>query len=551
MIMNQSIRALLFAGALAGTLASCGKKNKGDGYAMQVQRSDNVHKKGMFSQVTGIPYNLQDTGAATSLTVKPYLGQPDGPNLIFIEGGRFVMGSGEEDILYTRDNRERTVSVQSFYMDMTEVANIHWLEFMNYYARKENQVYIDTIYRDSIPNPNARQIPDPNWQRPLIPNPVPQPQIIDPDDPRKRRKIPDPNWQAEIPDANAKAPLIADPEDKVALDLYESFRRKILLPDTTVWARETAFNDSYVANYLRYPGFRFFPVVGVSWVQAQEFCKWRTRSANEYLFDQAKKKDKDGKFNEYKSIQDVPLESGIIMPDYRLPTEAEWEYAAKGMIGTQYEDENQSNGRVYPWDGHATRNPYGKQMGFFLANFKRGRGDYAGIAGKQNDAALITEYIYQYPPNDFGLYNMGGNVAEWVEDVYRPLAYEDMSDLNPVRRIGLDETKLKADPKKSVFGDPAALYMIGGKVNPDGTSAAPAAANAGGGTPLSLITDDARVYKGGSWRDVAYFLSPGTRRFLDKKNSTDYIGFRCAMIMAGEKTGESRRKNKNVGGKYR
>ncbi|MDX1903130.1 MAG: SUMF1/EgtB/PvdO family nonheme iron enzyme, partial [Thermonemataceae bacterium] len=306
-------------------------------------------------------------------------------------------------------------------------------------------------------------------------------------------------------------------------------------PDTTVWARETAFNDSYVANYLRYPGFRFFPVVGVSWVQAQEFCKWRTRSANEYFLSEKVSKDKDGKLSEYKGkdIATVPLESGLKFPDYRLPTEAEWEYAAKGMIGTQYEDENQSNNRIYPWDGHATRNPYGKQMGFFLANFKRGRGDYAGIAGKQNDAALITEWIYAYPPNDFGLYNMGGNVAEWVEDVYRPLAFEDVNDLNPIRRIQLDSTKLKSDPNKSVFGDPTSLYNLSGKPN------------------TSLVTDSARVYKGGSWRDVAYWLSPGTRRYLDKNKSTDYIGFRAAMIMAGERSGESRRKNKKVAGQYK
>jgi gliding motility-associated lipoprotein GldJ len=506
MIMNQSIKALLFAGAVgAFALASCGKKNKGEGYAMQVQRSDNAHKKGMFSQVTGIPYNLQDTGAVTSLKVNPYLGQPDGPNLVFIEGGRFVMGSGEEDILYTRDNRERTVSVQSFYMDMTEVANIHWLEFMEFYKQDKNKSKISKIH-------------DGYYY-----------------DEEKTKKY---NRYVEFLDSNKinkynfKKLDTIRPEDVKRFN-YEYFLVQILRPDTTVWARETAFNDSYVSNYLRYPGFRFFPVVGVSWVQAQEFCKWRTYAANEYLFEQAKKKDKDGALNEYKSSEDVPLESGVVMPDYRLPTEAEWEYAAKGMIGTQYEDENQSNGRVYPWDGHATRNPYGKQMGFFLANFKRGRGDYAGIAGKQNDAALITEWIYQYPPNDFGLYNMGGNVAEWVEDVYRPLAYEDVSDLNPVRRIGLDETRLRPSPNRSVFGDSAIHYQLGDKVK------------------NSLIDDDSRVYKGGSWRDVAYFLSPGTRRYLDKKQSRDYIGFRCAMIMAGEKVGESRRKNKKVGGQYR
>ncbi len=105
--MNQSMKTLLVAGTCAVTLGACSMfgKKQSEGFPMQVQRSDNVHKKGMFSQVTGIPYNMQDTGAYTSFKVNPYLGQPDGPNLVFIEGGRFVMGSGEEDILYTRDNR--------------------------------------------------------------------------------------------------------------------------------------------------------------------------------------------------------------------------------------------------------------------------------------------------------------------------------------------------------------------------------------------------------------------------------------------------------------
>ncbi len=436
-------------------LGACKKKSQdSSSFQMQTQSSTNAHQKGMFSQATGIPYNLGDTSGVTSFAVREYKGQPDGPNLVFIEGGRFIMGSGEEDIVYTRDNRERTVSVQSFYMDRTEVKNIDWLEFLNYYSKPTN----------------AAAIPD-------------------------------------------------------------SLKFKELLPDTTVWASETAFNDSYVINYLRYPGFRMFPVVGVSWIQAQAFCKWRTKAANDYLFAEAKKKDKDGKLNEYKDLKDAPLESGVVLPNYRLPTEAEWEYAAKGMIETQYDDENQSNGRVYPWDGHALRNPYGKQMGTFLANFKRGRGDYAGIAGKQNDGALITEYVYNYPTNGFNLYNMAGNVNEWVEDVYRPLSHEDMSDLNPVRRQQLDSTKLKSDPNKSVYGDSKEPYNV----------------VATQGAVMSLVDDNARVFKGGSWKDVAYWLSPGTRRFLDKNKSTDNLGFRCAMILAGERSGEKRRANR--GGK--
>ena len=190
---------------------------------------------------------------------------------------------------------------------------------------------------------------------------------------------------------------------------------------------------------------------------------------------------------------------------FRLPTEAEWEYAAQALIGTQWLEEMQTHQRIYPWDGHALRNPFGKQMGFFLANFKRGRGDYAGIAGRLNDGALITSYIYEFPPNDYGLYNMAGNVSEWVMDVYRPLSYQDFDDLNPIRRDG--------------FLDDQKYYNSDIEKNPQGFT--------------SLITDKARVYKGGSWKDVAYWMSPGTRRFLDQDSATATIGFRCAMIRAG------------------
>ena len=361
---------------------------------------------GLASTATGLEYN-EDGG----FQVNDFNGQPAGPNLVFIQGGRTTLGSYEEDILNSRDNLERTVTVASFYMDETEVANIHWLEYLYY-------VQLDS-----------------------------------------------------------------------SREFYES-----ALPDTTVWARELAFNDPYVEHYLRYPGFRYHPVVGVTWVQANDYCKWRTAVVNQKLAEE----------NGLENVPEtsggrIPLETGVVLPDYRLPTEAEWEYAAQALIGTQWLDENQTHKRLYPWDGHALRNPYGKEMGYFLANFKRGRGDYAGIAGKLNDGAMITAYIYEFPPNDFGLYNMAGNVNEWVQDVYRPLSFQDFEDLNPVRRNDYMDASEQYDTQN---------YN-------------------------SMISDRVRVFKGGSWKDVAYWLSPGTRRYLEEDSATATIGFRCAMISAG------------------
>ncbi|TAG54894.1 MAG: gliding motility lipoprotein GldJ [Cytophagales bacterium] len=397
-VLAKYIPSLFIAGVL---LAACSKGG-----------NPTSSMPGAVSKTTGLPYNDEDS----SFKVEPYAGQPEGPNLVFIEGGRTILGSFEEDVMNTRDNVERTVTITSFFMDETEIANIHWLEYL-YYISKDSGGTSSVAYTKN-------------------------------------------------------------------------------LPDTTVWKQALSYNDPYVDHYFRYPGFRYYPVVGVSWNQAYGYTKWRTSVVNMQLAKSAQREDL---VEISKSGGRIPLESGLVLPDYRLPSEAEWEYAAKALVGTQWLDENQTHARLYPWDGHALRNPYGNQMGTFLANFKRGRGDYAGIAGKLNDGAMITEYIYAFPPNDYGLYNMAGNVNEWCADLYRSNSYQDFDDLNSFRRDGVFDKKDNYDKKNWI----------------------------------SLIDDSVRVYKGGSWKDVAYWLAPGTRRFLDQDSSTSSIGFRCAMIRAG------------------
>lgn len=386
----------------ASILSSC---NKSSGYGRRT-----ASKPGKSSATTGSKFNF-DEEDSSQFFVARYSEQAPGPNLKFIQGGRAVLGSQEEDIMAFRDNIERTVSISDFYMDETEISNNDFKEFLFHMKKK--------VSADSIQK---------------------------------------------------------------------------LEPSELVWDGKLSFNDMYQSYYFKFPGFNFYPVAGVSWSKANAYSKWRTEFVQDLL-------RQDRKLDSTLSKSQL-IERGIALADYRLPTEAEWEYAAKAMIGTQYFEENQENSRIYPWDGRGLRSPYNAKrvgrQGDFLANFKRGRGDYGGISGNErNDGEIILTNVYDMPPNDYGLYHMAGNMNEWVQDIYRPLSFIDFDDLNPVRKDGtLDDI---------------ANYEV------------------------SMLSDEIRVYKGGSWRDMAYWLAPGTRRYMHQDSATNHVGFRCAMISIGGK----------------
>jgi formylglycine-generating enzyme len=456
------------------------------------------NKGGGTSKTTGWKYNDPKSGDI------PYLSgyeQATGPGLVFIQGGTFSMGRVEQDVMYTWDNQPRRVTVASFYMDETEVSNQDYREYL---------YWINRVY----------------------------------------------------------------PGDKA--------RMEAALPDTLQWRDELAYNDPYIQNYLRHPAYSDYPVVGVSWIQSSDYCKWRTDRVNEQILiskgivtaDLTQTGQNvfttdsylaglyagtDGRKpieNADRTPRRVRWEDGILLPNYRLPTEAEWEYAALGLVGNS-EGELLTNRKLYPWNGTYLREDRKKEKGRLKANFVRGRGDMMGMAGALNDNADISAPVYSYQPNDYGLYCMAGNVNEWVFDIYRPLSFNEMAEFQPVRGNVFTEYKRDAngvmmrDQYGELMKDTVADYrnFRDGDRNSqiiDGISwnDAPKKGTEGmyikGDTPgdiSSLIDDHTRVYKGGSWKDRAYWLVPGTRRYLDEKKSKDDLGFRCAMTHVGSPQG--------------
>ncbi len=529
--------------------------------------------KNNISRATGWGINSKKGGFEYNLDFND---QETGPGLVYIEGGTYTKGQVQDDVLHDWNNSPTQQHVMSFYIDETEVTNLMYMEYLD---------WLETVF--PLGEPRYRQI-------------------------------------------------------------YEG-----ALPDTLVWRNNLGYLEELTTNYLRHPAYAEYPVVGVNLLQAVQFAEWRTNRVNEFILEREAFVQKDIRFSDRdggvvnsgssfdtKAYLKRPessygglmasdsilgkrgtkkkdtatvnvyagVDKGVLLPSYRLPTETEWEYAALGLVGDR-EYNTYRGKKKYPWSGGYTRSDERRNEGDQLANFKYGKGDYGGIAGWSDDGGDITIEVRSYPPNDFGVYDMAGNVAEWVADVYRPIIDDEFNDFNYFRGNIFLKNAIDQDGKASIVSPDQLVFdtLPDGKImlkrlpgsleetaiteeetflrqnfsksnninfrdgDPQSTrlyeniesvaSSGEPETNVMYNAPIppkvpigddgkivwdqieidksnrrtTLINDEVRVYKGGSWRDRAYWLDPAQRRYLPQYIATDYIGFRLAMSRLGEK----------------
>ena len=428
--------------------------------------------------------------------VKGKAWHPEKPfGMTLVPGGAFIMGKSDDDLANVQDAPTKTVTVRSFYMDETEITNSEYRQFVYWVrdsiVRTRLAILADELGEKNDPKSKSSKKGGSIADYAFIDADTTKMSVYDKymydnyysvgsgDDPYAGRKVNHKvalKWQTNqypddkyaevmdsmyIPSEEAYNGLRTLDVEKLKfryswMDIQaaakakkgkrKEFTRKEevkIYPDTTVWIKDFAYsyNEPMHNDYFWHQAYSEYPVVGVSWKQAKAFCAWRTLYKNSFV----KKQRGRNQVN-----------------TFRLPTEAEWEYAARGGIESG----------TYPWGGPYARN----DRGCYLANFKPSRGDYAA------DQALYTVEAQSYEPNDYNLYNMSGNVAEWTDSSYDPSAYEYVSTMNP---------------------------------------------------NVNNLKNMRKVTRGGSWKDVAYYLQVGTRDFEYADSARSYIGFRTLQDYMG------------------
>jgi formylglycine-generating enzyme required for sulfatase activity len=402
--------------------------------------------------------------------------------MLFIPLGSFHMGPSDQEITFALSAQKKVVSIQSFYMDETEITNDEYRQF-TYHVRDslalsllgeedpDKFIVNEGEYDQRL---DWRRIP---WYDETYEEVLSNLFYGENDERFYKRKQLDARkfnfeyWWIDFKTASQKAKRYSHPDIKQASasteswkygdgvsDRSEFIKREVVnvYPDTLAWVHDFTYswNEPMTQMYFWHPVYDHYPVVGVSWKQATAFCIWRTHLMNDFRRDRGK----------------------VIVNDFRLPTEAEWEYASRGNF-------DQS---PYPWGGPYIRN----RRGCFLGNFKPLRGNYV------DDGGMHTLVVAHYWPNGFGLFDMAGNVAEWTANSFEEAAYNFAHDYNMDYRYQATDT------------DPPVLKR--------------------------------KTIRGGSWKDIGYYMQTGSRTYEYQDTSKCYVGYRCVETYLGRKEGDTR-----------
>ncbi len=358
--------------------------------------------------------------------------------MVYVPSGNLTIGQSDQDIFSSYTQRQKTVSMTGFYMDETEITNNEYRQFVNWVRDYKAHEIMGDFIEDDYGNEEIDLELELDYEDETL-------------DELYYTKDMSLSGRREF--NNDELMYTYDWIDwkKAARSRSGVSRSEVIekkevnvYPDRFVWIRDFAYsyNEPFTRHYLEHPSLDDYPVVGVTWPQAKAFCHWRTKI-----------------WNDERGAEQALIE------DFRLPTEFEWEYAARGGRDIS----------PYGWGGYYVRNA----KGCLLANFKPGRGNYREDGGER------TVAVGSYFPNDYGLFDMSGNVSEWTETAYSPGSYNVIHDLNP-------------DVKYDAKDDDPANYKL-------------------------------KVLRGGSWKDVYYFLQTHTRDYEYQDSARSYIGFRCAM----------------------
>ncbi|WP_046371291.1 SUMF1/EgtB/PvdO family nonheme iron enzyme [Flavihumibacter petaseus] len=418
----KNLSTLLTLAALSTLVVSCGKLGKS-------------------SKGNGVPQDGQLHGVSAGNKYS----MPKPPGMVYVPPGTFHMGPSDEDINFAFTARNKQVSINGFWMDATEITNNEYRQFV-YWVRDSTAAKLMGFVKnaDGVDYVDWNKANTIKWGDKATVEKIDQ-LILSPENRIFGKKEIDASkliYHSEIFDNKDAARRENAGKPRSQFIVKKDVR---IYPDTLVWIRDFAYsyNEPMTKRYFSHPAFGNYPVVGVNWNQATAFCEWRTHYLNAFLASKKRAQESD----------------------FRLPTEAEWEYAARG-------GRSQS---MFPWGNYYLRN----KKGCLLANFKPGRGNYP------EDGGFYTVRADAYWPNDFGLYNMAGNVAEWTSSLYYEGGYNFQHDMNPDIRYNAKDS------------DPPRMKR--------------------------------KVLRGGSWKDVGYFLQTGTRSYEYQDTAKSYIGFRTVI----------------------